>query len=110
MVGNLFSPVQASDAINDKVKTEVQRLNLKLAPPRRALGAVPLTDDADYNRYARVTGQITKQILDNLVNTDAYKEASDYEKEQLLRETVQKTRKQSSKLMKEQLTKEAGME
>ena len=92
----VIMPVRTLDPSKDKVRLEAARLNLSMAaPPRKThlgkgtgkIGDVPLTPE-ERDVFAKVGGEMTHNILTNIVNAPGYDEIPDMIKRKIFAKVV----------------------
>lgn len=92
----VIMPVRTLEPSEDKVRLEAARLNLSMAaPPRKThigkgtgkIGDVPLTPE-ERDIFAKVGGEMTHQILTNIVNAPGYDEMPDLVKRKIFAQVV----------------------
>ena len=84
--------VRSSTINTDPVKSELARLQIGVSAPSDRLANVKLSDEM-HKRLQTVGGGLMKQSLQAVVQDPAWHTFSDYEKETMLRSTIQSTRK-----------------
>ena len=92
----VIMPVRKLEQSEDKVRIEAARLNLSMAaPPRKThigkgtgkIGDVPLTPE-ERDIFAKVGGEMTHNILTNIVNAPGYDEMPDMVKRKIFAQVV----------------------
>ena len=95
---DMVSPIYQSTKKMDKVNDEIVRLDLNPSMPRRKLAGVELTPQ-QYNEYVKLAGEQTKSILDRIVDTPSWKRLPDYEKRNLIENTINANRQMAGNIM-----------
>jgi hypothetical protein len=93
---NVLDPIRQSQVDKSSpIKSEVARLGMKISRPDKTMTLagvdVELTPE-EYASYIKQSGNMAKIILDNLVQTEAYKAMDSESKKDLILDTVRKSR------------------
>lgn len=80
---DFISPVWSNRIAPDLASEEVVRVGAKLGRPKRTIQDIELTPK-EYDALARITGQLAKKATDRVVRSEAYRQASDAVKREML--------------------------
>lgn len=89
-----LSPVVPSQAKDDPVDLEMDRLNLAIAPPAKKVRGVEL-EPAEYDAYAKRAGELSRERVERYMSGGAYRLLRDELKKLAIKNIVEKSRVQA---------------
>lgn len=91
-----ISPMKIKTVGETPIDIELSRLKLNLGMPPKKMGNKELTPE-EYTKYTVSSGQIAKEILNKLVQSEEYKKLPDVLKESKIKSIMQQCRKMAQK-------------
>jgi hypothetical protein len=98
-IPGLSAVMQHREVSNDPVDLEMQRLDIKPAPPNNRVGGVQLPPEL-YNRYAIMAGTMAHTALNALVNEPGWFDQPVGAREHVFRQTIERAHKAAAEMMK----------
>jgi hypothetical protein len=93
-----FTGIQTAPAVQTDVQREVARVKVDYDLPGKKLKGVEL-EGADQSRYQAISSQYADPMLENMIASPAYQNASDSMKKVLLEKALQRSRKIATNIM-----------
>ena len=93
---DMISPFYVSKDVKDKVSEEAVRLNVRISRPTKTLSGAELLPK-EHNRLQELSGKMSKSILDQVVNSDAWDSLPDFAKERTYIDVINTSREAARK-------------
>ena len=88
-----ISPIRVRSITGDKVEEEMERMNINTAPPNiKELRGLELTPK-ELDNYIVESGELSKRLLDNILQGRGYDKLADPPKEELIRKVIRFSRR-----------------
>lgn len=94
-----WSPISVSPATNDALEKELERLEFNVGLVGSTIGERKLTDE-EKRQYQQLAGQITKQNMINLIQSEGYNDLTDEGKKKALQRISDNAKEQARNQIK----------
>jgi len=88
----LVDPFSSTEAKNSPVLKEAERLDLTIGVPTRTVSGIKL-DNFEFSQYQKIQGKALNALMTEVINSDVYKEANDFDKVEMFEDSKSKIRR-----------------